>query len=131
MEQTKKKTLKTSLRKLVYVVSLVKEDGYQASSEGLGKILSGRLDGETLPFQQKPYFAYWPSLSKKKIKGRVTQLVRHGYLANNWVAAENDYFLSVTPKGQAEILGMTLAEKDRPAKPITHSIIKLSKGERK
>jgi hypothetical protein len=122
MVKVKKTRLSIASVKLIKAVSLLKEDGFWGSAEGLSKIFKGMSDSETNQFAQAPYYGYWPSFSKKKLKGRLTQLVRHGYLSNVWVKEEQDYFLTLTPLGEEAILEFTLPKKSLPAKKEFHTI---------
>lgn len=131
MVQDKRIGLGLSSKRLLKAVSLLKENGYEGSGEGLSKILKGIEDGETEPLISAPYFGYWPSLSKKKIKGRLTQLVRHGFLSNVWVEEEQDYFLQLTEAGESAIIDVTITKKAPAKKSGLKTIIRFHKGEKK
>ncbi|MCI1245658.1 MAG: hypothetical protein LKG11_06930 [Bacilli bacterium] len=110
-------------RKTLSAVSLLEEKGFFGSSEGLSKIFVGLADMENRPFKDLACYGYWPSLSKKKVKGRLTQLVRKGCLRNVWVASENDYFLRLTEAGRALAATVRLRKKPLPqasARTIIH-----------
>lgn len=131
MEQVPSPKLKISSRKLLAAVSLLEGKGYEGSAEGLAKLLTGVEDAETLPFGEMPLYGYWPSLSKKKIKGRLTQLVRHGYLANVYKEEEGDYFFVLTDLGRASCIGTTLMKKAPKGKCGAKTIIPITKGEKR
>lgn len=122
MVKVKKARLSIASVKLIKAVALLKEDGFWGSAEGLSKIFKGCSDSETHQFANAPYYGYWPSFSKKKLKGRLTQLVRHGYLSNVWVDEDQDYFLTLTPLGEEAILEFTLLKKNVPLKKEPHTI---------
>jgi len=116
---------------MLAAISCLEEAGFMGSSEGLSKVLKGVEDVETSPFKTSPFYGYWPSFSKKKLKGRLTQLVRHGFLKMVWVQEENDYFLLLTDLGKAASLGTPLVKKPSAKVPETRTIIKIQKGENK
>lgn len=118
-----------SQRKMLSAISSLETEGYEGSAEGLSKLLKGVEDFETSPFVSAPFYGFWPSFSKKKLKGRLTQLVRHGFLKTVWVKEENDYFLVLTDLGKAASLDMPLVKKASAKVPETHTIIKITKGE--
>jgi len=131
MEKRETINLGLSLRKMLAAVSYLEEAGFMGSSEGLSKVLKGVDDAETSPFKTSTCYGYWPSFSKKKLKGRLTQLVRHGFLKMVWVQEENDYFLRLTDLGKAASLGTSLVKKPSAKVPETRTIIRIQKGENK
>jgi len=114
---------------MLAAISSLERKGFMGSAEGLSKMLKGVGDADTSPFASASCFGYWPSFSKKKLKGRLTQLVRHGFLKMVWVKEENDYFLLLTDSGKAASLGTSLVKKTSAKIPGTHTIIKIQKGE--
>jgi hypothetical protein len=88
-----------SYRKLLSSLFLIKELGYEVTMDGLAEILQGERNEETAPFFESPVFGSLPSLSSKKIKGRIHYLVRRGYLELSYSEEEEDYYLRLNEKG--------------------------------
>lgn len=67
---------KTILRS-IYTLAL---EGQEATIEGLSLLLVGKYVPETELYRDSKLFGYLSSISGKKIKGRIHQLIREGYV---------------------------------------------------
>jgi hypothetical protein len=98
--RTSEEKLRPALRKIVSSIASLRDEGYEASAEGLAMILRGESSGETSVLTS-PAVGQLPSLSSKKLKNRFHQLVRHGYVRLVYSEEDEDYFLALTEKGEA------------------------------
>jgi hypothetical protein len=122
-------SLKASRRVLLLAVSELKSEGYEATMEGLSKLLEGVSTEETSAHDSSSLFGFLPSLSSKKLKNRFHWLVREGYIRLQYDARRKDYFLALSPKGEAEILNRSLPKKRRSAPKARENFRGLRQGD--
>lgn len=96
----KEKPLAKSYALLLGSILLLAQKGAEASKEGLAKIVRGVYDPETAPYSMLPSFGYCPSLSKKKVKMRLSYLIRKGYLTTHPFAEGSEEALVLTKLGE-------------------------------
>jgi len=94
------KTLPKSYSLLLGSVRLLKKEGTEASKEGLSKLVRGIYDPETAPYSHLPLFGYCPSLSRKKVKLRLSYLIKTGYLVTKPFKEGNEEALCLTEEGE-------------------------------
>lgn len=124
----KPRILRIGYLRLLKVIDLLNEETVLVSSDGLTKLIRGLSDTETSAYKERPYFGISPSLSPKKIKGRVHYLVARGYISLEYLEAMGDYSLSLTEKGREAVSGVLLKKKKvAPPKP---TIIQKHQGEK-
>ncbi|MCR4561918.1 MAG: hypothetical protein K5694_01755 [Bacilli bacterium] len=85
--------LRLSYKKILSVVRLLRLEGYEATGEGLARIIRGIECQENLPFVSEPYFGYLSSISKKKLKNKITYLVNKGYLRCSYSRDEREFLV--------------------------------------
>lgn len=114
-----------SYRKLLSALFLIKEAGYEVTAEGLSLILRGVKTEETIPFFENSVFSFLPSLSSKRIKARVHQLVRQGYLRLSYREEDEDYYLLLTDKGNAACKPSEVLRKQKAKNIVSKKNIRL------
>lgn len=114
-----------SYRKLLSSIFVLKKMGYEVTMDGLSLILRGVRNEETAPFFESAVFAFLPSLSAKKIKGRVHQLVRQGYLRLSYSEEDQDYYLVLTESGEQAAKESEIVKKESHA-PLKKNVRKIT-----
>ncbi|MCH3909058.1 MAG: hypothetical protein LKF75_02670 [Bacilli bacterium] len=127
MERKEENKLKPSYRHLLASILLLKEDGYEATMEGLAKVLLGIEDEETVQLTRNLAFASRPSLNKKKIKARIHSLIRHGYVKLVYSDEDDDYYLRLSEKALQENLDYPSEAKNREKTKTKRSIRAIAK----
>lgn len=79
-------------------VYTLKEEGYQATLDGLTHLLLGEEEGKSLSFSA--VFAYLPSLNSKKIKNRIHYLLQNGFLLLKYDPIYDVHFLILSPSAE-------------------------------
>ena len=77
-------------------VYTLKLEGVEATSDGLSKILRGVVDLDTNKFIYIAAFKSFPSLSSRRLKGRVNALISNGYLEEEYDFETKTSFLRLT-----------------------------------
>lgn len=109
-----KKPLSPSKRRLLSFLKELQNEGYEVTSEGLSKLVRGVWDRETAILSSSVVFGQCPSLSSKRIKGRLTYLLRHGYIGLSYSEKDDDYFLFLKDTGEKEAHPEALTRKIGP-----------------
>ncbi len=122
-------SLKASHRVMLIAISEFRSEGYEATMEGLSKLLKGISDEETLAHSSSSLFGFLPSLSKKKLKNRFHWLVREDYVRLKYDAKRKDCFLALSEKGEAEVLNRSLAKKKRSATKAPENFRGIKQGD--
>jgi hypothetical protein len=71
--------------------------------EGIGKLLRGEIDDETMKFSNITAFGTLISFKGRKLSSYILVLQRRGYLLNKYDSKSNAFFLAITAKGEEEI----------------------------
>jgi hypothetical protein len=108
-------SLKASRRVMLLAISELKSEGYEATIEGLSKLLKGVSTEEISAHSSSSLFGFLPSLTSKKLQNRFHWLVREGYIRLQYDGKRKDYFLALSPKGEAEVVNRSLPKKKRSA----------------
>jgi hypothetical protein len=106
-------SLKASRRVMLLAISELRSEGYEATIEGLSKLLKGVSTEEISAHGSSSLFGFLPSLTSKKLKNRFHWLVREGYIRLQYDGKRKDYFLALSPKGEAEVANRSLPKKKR------------------
>jgi hypothetical protein len=123
MKAPQKKMLKPSLRRLISLLALLEQEGYEATMEGFAKILVGVQDEETAPLVACRAFGALPSLGKKRLKMRCHELIRHGYLALAYSEEDQDYYLRLNAKSRP-LVDLSSLPKKKAGKPLRKRTIR-------
>ena len=101
----KRKELKLSpsYMKIIETVSYLNERHFYPLPEGIGKILKGEKDDETLQFVSCPTYATLISFPSKKICRYVMMLTRYGYLDKIYDQKTNTLYLRTTDLGESTL----------------------------
>lgn len=117
-------TLSVTHFKILETVNLLNELHYYPLPSGVGKILEGVEDEETLPFKDFPTFKTLISYSSKKICRYIMMLNRYHYLGKKYDPTTNELYLEITDKGVAALTKYKAKhrspyKKKEPSKEIT------------
>lgn len=77
-------------------VYTLKLEGIEATADGLSKILRGVVDLDTNKFIYSAAFKALPSLSSRRLKGRINTLITKGYLEEDYDFETKTSFLRLT-----------------------------------
>ena len=99
------KSFKVSISHLKILLTVSKLNAAHAypNKDGIGKILRGEIDDETLPFAKIATFGTLISFQGRKLASYVMMLQRHGYLLNKYDPVSNAFYLAITPAGEEEV----------------------------
>lgn len=92
--------LTPSYMKIIETVSYLNERHFYPLPEGVGKILRGEKDDETMQFADCPTYATLISFPSKKICRYVMMLSRYGYLDKIYDPKTNTLYLRTTDSGE-------------------------------
>jgi len=95
--------LSTTDFKILETVALLNTEDKYPLSEGIGKILKGEEDEETLPFIKYPTFKTLISYSSKKISRYILMLLRYHYLERIYDEKTEELYLKITELGKEEL----------------------------
>ena len=112
MKNPRKTSLKPSLVRLLALLLSLDEEGYEVTANGFCKIVLGILDEETRELTTSKAFASLPSLGSKRLKMRLHQLVRKGYVRLAYDETDEDYYLSLSEDGRALAERFPLVKKE-------------------
>lgn len=112
MKNPRKTSLKPSLLRLLALLLSLDESGYEVTMDGFCKIALGILDQETRELVSSPAFAALPSLGSKRLKMRLHQLVRKGYLRLSYEESDQDYYLILSPDARNLAARFPLSKKE-------------------
>ena len=77
----------------IYTLQL---EGVEATSDGLSKILRGVVDLDTTKFIYSAAFKAFPSISSRRLKGRINTLLSKGYVEEVYDFETKTSFLRLT-----------------------------------
>lgn len=89
--------------KILLTVSELNSVHSYPMKEGIGKLLRGEIDDETMKFSNITTFGTLISFQGRKLSSYILVLQRRGYLLNKYDPKSNAFFLAITPKGEEEI----------------------------
>lgn len=112
MKNPRKTSLKPSLVRLLALLRTLEEEGYEVTANGFCKIALGILDQETRELVTSKAFASLPSLGSKRLKMRLHQLVRKGYVRLTYDEQDEDYYLSLSEDARALAERFPLVKKE-------------------
>lgn len=96
MKNPREASLKPSLVRLLALLLSLENEGYEVTANGFCKIVLGVLDQETCELVSFASFAALPSLGSKRLKMRLRQLVRKGYVHLVYDEKDEDYYLQLS-----------------------------------
>jgi len=97
----------------------LKLEGIEVTALGLSKILRGVVDLDTSKFVYSAAFKAFPSLSSRRLKGRINTLISKGYLEEDYDFETKTSFLRLT-KTCDELRLEPLEKKDFDMVPNTN-----------
>ena len=89
--------------KILLTVSELNSIHAYPMKEGIGKLLRGEIDDETIKFSNIATFGTLISFQGRKLSSYILVLQRRGYLSNKYDSRSNAFFLAITAKGEEEI----------------------------
>ena len=101
--ETKRLKITSSHIKIIETVSYLNERHFYPLPEGIGKILKGAKDDETMQFVSCPTYGTLISFPSKKICRYVLMLQRYLYLDKIYDSNTNKLYLRTTDKGEATL----------------------------
>lgn len=112
MKNPRETSLKPSLVRLLALLLSLEKEGYEVTANGFCKIVLGVLDQETCELVSSASFAALPSLGSKRLKMRLHQLVRKGYIRLSYDEADEDYYLQLSEDARLLATKFPLVKKE-------------------
>lgn len=79
---------------------------------GVGKILNGAKDDETLKYSDLPTYGTLISYGSKKLSRYIMMLTRYHYLGRKYDPKTNELYLEITPLGISNLLAFRKKHKN-------------------
>lgn len=90
--------LRAAHTKILYTIHLFNEENIYPSKQLIYFLLIGADNLDVIPFRKYITYGSLSHLTQKQISRFIRALIRNGYIKNNYIEEEDDFYFSLTDK---------------------------------